>query len=169
MLSLLVFVTVIVILGLMILRVHNPLNDEIRGTPVHYTSLTIGQKMLVSRWYILAVLAINSAGIIPGMEALRTNTDALREMLVMVVVAGSLFVPLRYHFFKEGFALGGNRIKPWEHYNGYRFASGKIMFIGNEGVRSEVIFANDIQQKALRSVLSKLVVSDGDSSNSEDD
>tara|TARA_Y100000588_G_scaffold214684_1_gene228549 strand:+ start:293 stop:790 length:498 start_codon:yes stop_codon:yes gene_type:complete len=161
----LVLVAVIVILGLMVLRIHSPFNDEIRGTPVHYTALTIGQKMLVSRWYILAVLAINSAGIIPGMEAFRTNTDAVREMLVMVVVLGSLFVPLRYHFFKEGFALGGNRIKHWERYSDYRFANGKIMFVGKEGVRSEVIYVNDVQQKALRSVLPSLVGRDEGSSN----
>lgn len=167
MVSMLVFVAVIVILGLMVLKIHSPFNDEIRGTPAHYTTLTIGQKMLVSRWYILAVLAINSAGIIPGMEALRTNTDALREILVMFVVVGSLFVPLRYHFFKEGFALGGNRIKNWERYTDYRFARGKIMFIGNEGVRNEVIFVNDVQQKALRSVLPQLVGKDGGVSNTK--
>lgn len=142
------------VLAMMYSKVWIPFARPLEGVEVHTTTLGVMQKVMVHRWHILIVLGLANVGSLPGLESLRMSAGAVLLIDVLVVVA--IFLPTRYRFTAEGFALGRSRIIPWNSFKRYRVGVGRIQFeTKGEKTRRVNLFLNHVQQQALRPVIKR--------------
>ncbi len=142
------------VLAMMYSKVWIPFARPPEGVQVHSTTLGVMQKVMVHRWQILIVLGLANIGSLPGLESLRMSAGAVLLIDVLVVVA--IFMPTRYRYTAEGFALGRGKIIPWNSFKRYRMGAGRIQFeTKGEKPRRVNLFLNNVQQQALRPVIKR--------------
>lgn len=160
--SFILLIVVLVVLAMMFNRVWAPFNRRPRGVQVHDTRLTAMQKLLVHRKYVLIALGLSNVfllgevGIFPGLTALRLTEDGLGEMIVLLAIVAAAFIPTRYVFTAEGFALENGRLYRWDEFARYGLGPGRVRFEGKGDRPAKVdLFMNHVQQAALKPILKR--------------
>ncbi len=135
----------------------NPFAAQRRGDQVFYVRLGFMQRILVLRWYVLAILAINSVAALPGLEALNSNQYGIYSFVILLGTILVLMLPMRYVFFKEGMAIGAGRLRHWAEFESYKYTSAGAKLNPAAGKRGQMLYLSDVQRRALHPTLERFL------------
>ena len=133
----------------------NPFGSQIRGVQVFYVRLSFLQRVLVLRWYVLGILAINAIPAVPGLDDLNTSQFGIYSFLILLGTLVLLLLPIRYYFFEEGLAIGAGGLMQWSKFDSYNYTSAGVRLSPAGGGRAVTLYLTDVQRRALHATLER--------------
>ena len=133
----------------------NPLATRSRGTQVFYIRLGFMQRVLVLRWHVLGILAINSVAALPGLDALNSSQYGLYSFLILLGTVVMIMLPMRYHFFEEGLAVGAGGLREWSEFSSYHYTGAGARLSPAGGGRGMMLYLTDVQRRSLHPTLER--------------
>ena len=133
----------------------NPFAARARGVQVFYVRLGFMQRVLVLRWYVLGILAINSVAALPGLDALNSNQYGLYSFLILMGTVVMILLPMRYYFFEEGLAIGAGRLREWSEFSSYSYTGSGARLNPSGPGRGLTLYLTDVQRRSLHPTLER--------------
>lgn len=133
----------------------NPFGVRARGVQVFYVRLGFMQRILVLRWHVLGILAINSVAALPGLDALNSNQYGLYSFLILLGTMVMIMLPMRYYFFEEGVAVGSGGLRQWREFASYQYTAAGARLNPAGGGRGMMLYLTDVQRRALHPTLER--------------
>lgn len=133
----------------------NPFAARARGVQVFYVRLGFMQRVLVLRWHVLGILAINSVAALPGLDALNSSQYGLYSFLILFGTVVMVMLPMRYHFFDEGVAVGSGGLREWSGFSSYQYTAAGARLNPSGGGRGMMLYLTDVQRRALHPTLER--------------
>ncbi len=133
----------------------NPFAARARGVQVFYIRLGFMQRVLVLRWHVLGILAINSVAALPGLDALNSSQYGLYSFLILLGTVVMIMLPMRYHFFEEGVAVGSGGLREWGEFSSYHYTAAGARLNPSGSGRGLMLYLTDVQRRALHPTLER--------------
>lgn len=133
----------------------NPFAARDRGVQVFYIRMGFMQRVLVLRWHVLGILAINSVAALPGLDALNSSQYGLYSFLILLGTVVMIMLPMRYHFFEEGVAVGAGGLRAWDDFASYNYTAAGAKLNPSGGGRGLMLYLTDVQRRALHPTLER--------------
>ncbi len=138
----------------------NPFATRDRGMQVFYIRMGFMQRVLVLRWHVLGILAINSVAALPGLDALNSNQYGLYSFLILLGTVVMILLPMRYHFFEEGLAVGAAGLRDWSEFASYHYTSAGARLNPAANGRGMMLYLTDVQRRSLHPTLERYLGGD---------